>query len=238
MRMSVAVPTYGTALSGLMKRAGVKRRKKRRAVGVDAAPLVKTSSGGGKKSQRKGGRYQNVVAKVFERWYGCTVKSTPRSGGWATDMGFGPKGDLIFSDRKAPFHVECKKHERWELSDLLTTVRGLDTKSTNSIERWWKQTIDDCPRKKTGELARVPLLVFAKNRQPSLVMMYATDLQRLVGPVGPFMSQLRVLLDKPGDMERVVITLNDFITYVQPPPTSPKHKRFRPGISNGKVKPV
>lgn len=179
MRMSVA--TKSVALSTLEKRAGRKsRRKKRRG---EAYPLEKTRSGGGKKSQRKGPRFQNVVAKLFAAYYGCSVRSTPGSGGWATVGEFGPRGDLVFASRKAPYHVECKHQEGWDLSDLVTGTRGKATTSTNSLEAWWTQTVRDCPKKK------YPMLVFKRNQQkigksktmgvPPLLMMRQEDFRKL-----------------------------------------------------------
>lgn len=179
MRMSVA--TRSVALSTLERKAGRKsRRKKRRG---DPYPLEKTRSGGGKKSQRKGPRFQNVVAKLFSAYYGCSVRSTPGSGGWATVGDFGPRGDLVFSSRRAPYHVECKHQEGWDLSDLVTGTRGKTTTSTNSLEAWWDQTIRDCPKRKT------PMLVFKRNQQkigksktmgtPPLLMMRQDDFRKL-----------------------------------------------------------
>lgn len=179
--MRISVATRSVQLSRLERRAGRKsRRKKRRG---EAYPLEKTRSGGGKKSQRKGPRFQNVVAKLFADYYGCSVRSTPGSGGWATVGEFGPRGDLVFASRKAPYHVECKHQEGWDLADLVTGTRGKTTTSTNSLEAWWTQTIRDCPKKK------YPLLVFKRNQQkvgksktmgtPPLLMMRQEDFRKL-----------------------------------------------------------
>lgn len=143
------------SMSELETKAGKKRRKKKRR--GDPFPIEKTASGGGKKSKRKGDKFQNVIAKAFSVYLGCSVRSTPGSGGWATVGDFGPRGDLVFGIRRIRWHIECKKQESWDLADLITGKRSGDTTSTNSLEKWWAQTIKDCPKKK------YPMLVFARN---------------------------------------------------------------------------
>jgi hypothetical protein len=131
----------------------------------------------------------------------------------------------VFSDRKAPFHVECKKHEGWNLADLVTGIRGLDSNCTNSIEQWWQQAIKDCPTKK------LPVLVFAKNRQPPLVMMFGGDFYRVFdSELGILFKHFLVETEAPGDRTRIVLTLDDFVKYVRPPERSPRHNVWKQGV--------
>jgi hypothetical protein len=236
--VSVAIPSL--AIDRLSLKAGVRRRKRKRRRG-DPYPLESTRSGGGKKSKRKGASFESVIARAFAIYYGCSVRRTPGSGGWATVGDFGPRGDLVFATRKAPYHVECKKHEGWDLSDLITGVRGRDTTSTNSIEQWWGQCIRDCPRKK------IPMLIFARNRQkvgraesvgvPPLLIIRFADLVQLERmsrkPKDPwkgpwhvdFMPMLSVKTEL--DEGRVIVTLADFFRFVRPPYKSPRWKAWK-----------
>lgn len=113
-----------------------------------------------KNSRTKGASFENKIAKVFSEWSGMDVKRTPQSGGWA-NASFGVTGDLVCSNKRFPFHVECKKREGWHLDDLVTGVRVRDTRS---IVAWWNQAIETCPEGKE------PLLVFARNNRQVLVM--------------------------------------------------------------------
>jgi len=176
---SVAIPSV--AVSRLEAKSGRRRRKKKRR--GEPFPIGSAASGGGKKSKRKGAKFEATIAKLFSAYFGCSVRRTPGSGGWATVGDFGPKGDLVFAIRKAPYHVECKRHEGWDLADLITGKRAGDTTSTNSIEKWWAQTIRDCPKKKYS------MLVFARNIAkagkgknigvPPLLMMRQEDFREL-----------------------------------------------------------
>lgn len=232
--MNIGIPSV--SVQRLEKRAGKRRRRHKAQLG-EPRPLHKKRSGGGKKSKRKGSKYQLDIAKKFKRYYGCKVRSTPGSGGWATKGGWGPRGDLIFKDKKAPYHVECKKQEGWELGDLLT---GKRSGAHNCLERWWNQATNDCRPKK------MPMVVFSKNRHPDMLMMRAGDLAALMSANGAsnhrnmlgdlqirgffvFLPDLAHYDDgKPdgtADEEEllVVIKLDDFFDRVRPPKRSRKH---------------
>ena len=127
----------------------------------------------------------------------------------------------------------CKKHEGWDLADLITGIRGLATTSTNSVEKWWKQTTRDCPRR------RVPMLVFSRNGLVPLLMLRTTDLQKLHAlglrkqdvDIGndTLITQLR-LSDDSGEGERVILTLADLFKFIRPPRCSPRRKQWARGI--------
>jgi len=70
-----------------------------------------------------------------------------------------------------PYSVEVKHRENWVLDDLVTGVRREHDKS---IVQWWKQCVDSCREMlrvsamaSAGRpFAKLPLLVFRRNRQP------------------------------------------------------------------------
>lgn len=213
--------TLSVALPSLERVAGRKRRKKKRY--GEARELVKTRSGGGKKSRNKGNKYERDIAKAFEAYYGCRVSRAPRSGGWSTVAGFGPRGDLIFAHRKAPYHVECKKQEGWDLSDLLT---GKRINASNGLRKWWKQASSQCGK------GKVPMLVFARNHQPSLLMMRRYELSTVCGDgrLIEAMPRFTFILKrgKPSQYtELIIMLLSDFFTHVRPPTCSPNFKKWR-----------
>ncbi len=129
-----------------------------------------------KNSRTKGNSYELRIAKLFAEWSGEEVRRTPGSGGWSSSK-FGVTGDLVCANKRFPFHVECKKREGWTLDDLITGVRKPDDANPwCSIEAWWRQCIESCPKGPVsvaltgGGLLKEPLLVFTRNRQADLVM--------------------------------------------------------------------
>lgn len=136
--------------------------------------IAKVESDRGRKNSRvKGNRAELDVAEMFSRWCGEVVRRTPGSGGWSNAK-FGVTADLVCANRAFPYHVEVKHREGWALDDLVTGVRKEHDKS---IVQWWKQCVESCPKmgnvvtSVARELAKEPLLVFRRNRQPWLVMM-------------------------------------------------------------------
>lgn len=124
-----------------------------------------------KNSRVKGSRAELDVAGMFSRWCSEVVRRTPQSGGWSSAR-FGVTADLVCPNKAFPFHVEVKHREGWVLDDLVTGDRREHDKS---IVQWWKQCVESCPKfRQVGsatELAKEPLLVFRRNRQPWLAMM-------------------------------------------------------------------
>lgn len=241
-----SVKLKSLAVDRLERVSGRKRRRKQKRRG-DPYPIENTKSGGGKKSKRKGSNFEGDIAKLWKAYYGCSVRRTPGSGGWGTmggDEWATVKGDLVFSMR-VPYHIECKKHEEWDLADLITGMRGIDTTSTNSIEKWWEQAVRDCPRKK------IPMLIFARNRKvlgnatnigiPPLLMIRPADLRALEAK-SVRKSKRRTFLEWTADMlrrieivndveTRWIITLDDFFRHIRPPVKSPRWKAWK--RSNG-----
>lgn len=184
---------------------------------------------GRKNSRTKGNSYELRIAKAFAQWSGEHIRRTPQSGGWSNAK-FGVSADLVCDNPKWPFHIECKKREGWHLDDLITGIRPDDTRS---IEAWWKQTVDSCPKKgytKKG-YTTTPMLVFARNRGPSLVMMRAWDLHNLdLDPteLPLFTVQSSAKLGDSTYDDRVVLTLDTFFANVRPPKHTKNHKKWSP----------
>lgn len=227
---NLKLPSLSVSLAALEAKARRKKRRKARR-GIEH-PLEATRSGGAAKSRRKGSSFERLIAKLFEAYYGSRVARAPRSGGWATTAGFGARGDLVFRDRKAPYSVECKKQEGWNLADLLTGVRRMG-KATNSIEAWWAQCDRDAKRSK-----RYPLLVFAKNGTPPLLMLKVAHLYELSdsNDTAPWWFQVpctTLLVHAYSECEqpqRIVMLLSDFFKYVRPPQRSKRFKTWKRGV--------
>lgn len=118
----------------------------------------------GVNGRQKGSTFERVVAKEFAVWTKDVVKRTPMSGGWSREKAFDVAGDLVFT-RVKTLHVECKKQEGWALEDLLIGV------NKNKVRSWWRQCTRECPKDASGRYAKLPLLVFARNRVAPLVML-------------------------------------------------------------------
>lgn len=172
----------------------------------------------GKMKKRKGGSYQRHVAKLFMKWTGDIVKSTPLSGGWSGGEAFGVKGDLVFAKVKK-LHVECKKHENWRLEDIPLGVR---TDGTTSIPAWWRQTLRECHHTK------LPMLVFARNRLPDLLMMRTEDMLKLKWVVVEFdfLPRISMQLDS-GEVS--IIALSTLFAKCKPVKGSPNRTTWKPG---------
>lgn len=118
-----------------------------------------------KKSRDKGNRGQRDVAKLLSPWWGADFASTPMSGGFATKRfrdEWNAAADVVTPAEDFPFSVEVKWQEDWILDQLLTS-------DVCKVWKWWEQCVDEAPE------GMIPLLVFKRNRQPWLYMMWTID---------------------------------------------------------------
>lgn len=118
-------------------------------------------------SRAKGKRYERKIAKIFETWaktagVDLTVRSTPLSGGWYQSGKYGVAGDLVATDAKFPFGVECKSREGWSLEQMLSNAKC-------PIFAWREQNVRECPA------GKIPLLIFTKRLVPDYVMIGLQD---------------------------------------------------------------
>lgn len=171
-------------------------------------------------SKSKGSSYERKIAKKLGAWSGETLRRTPQSGGWAGGAAHGVSGDLVCDRPKRwPFHCELKKREGWGLEDLIVGLRA-STTDTRSVLGWWDQTIRTCPA------GKMPMLIFARNHLPDLVMMKQGDFAALTPhdftvwflPHFVFTTELHTL---------VILALDDFIVKVRPPEKCRGHKTWR-----------
>ncbi len=123
-------------------------------------------------SRDKGGRGERAMVKLLSKWWGSKFFRTPRSGAFATQgfthVDMNAAGDIMTPDKTFPFSVEVKWQEDWCLDQLLTS-------EVCKTWKWWEQCVDECPE------GMIPLLVFKRNRQPWLYMMWTIDMWCLAG---------------------------------------------------------
>jgi hypothetical protein len=117
-------------------------------------------------SRQKGARGEREVCKVFAEWWGAEFSRTPLSGGWATAKtrdSVNAAGDLVCSDTRFPFTVECKFVEGWSFEQLLTAPKC-------NFYKWWDQAVGETPE------GKMPLLVFTKSRAPWFFATFSENL--------------------------------------------------------------
>lgn len=111
----------------------------------------------------KGQRYMREVAAQFQDWIGGQWR--PRSTLLAPIEGWHAKGDLE-SSAASPFVIECKKVEGWELDGLMSSWNW-------TVWAWWEQAVSQaCVYLRDGASPQsaIPLLTFARNKRPTLVL--------------------------------------------------------------------
>ena len=111
----------------------------------------------GKKSKRKGKKYEARIAFILSEFTGMKFRRVPSSGGFNKTGGqvilenvF--SGDVICEDRAFAFSVEAKNRKDISLTALLKNPK------TASLTRYWKQCVDDS---KASNLK--PLMFFKPN---------------------------------------------------------------------------
>lgn len=117
-------------------------------------------------SKAKGNAYELKIAKQLSTWSGYEFNRTPMSGGlrWQEDNNV--SGDIVPpSELKFPFSIECKKREiDWDFDSLL---RG-----TSPIWDFYKQSCRDSSRYIHKGIKKEPMVVFAKNRRESYMIIH------------------------------------------------------------------
>lgn len=189
-----------------MRKASGRRASKTRGTREPETSIEKVERDRDRQDSRaKGARFENEIAKRWTKWSGEHLRRTPQSGGWSNAK-FGVTGDLVCDKKRWPFHIECKAREGWHLDDLITGLRHEDERS---VRQWWLQASSQCPDGKT------PLLVFKRNRCPTLVMMRSIDWQRVMlrqPVVGDYVPAFAVWID---DCEVVVVSQDLFHAHVE-----------------------
>ena len=205
----------------LASSAGRSKRKRKRNRGEPHPLNTKKRRAPKAKPNPKGGKFERDIAAKFSAWYGCTVVRTPRSGGWHSAEIFDMKGDLVFHEPNAPYHVECKNREGWLLSDLVT---GKRSQGTRSIEGWWEQTTRTCPD------GKMPMLVFTRNQQPVYLMVYEGDLWKKFGAESDFWEFIpHFNIENDRSVRRTVMQFDDFLKRIAPHEGAPGRKTWERG---------
>lgn len=128
--------------------------------------LTKLQKGGLKSPKNKGSGFESLVSKMLSEWWGeeKSFRRTPMSGAFDTiSKGAAERrlaGDILVPADCAMF-IECKKREGWDVDSLLY-LPGCE------VLKWWEKAKEQCPE------GFVPLLVFAKNNRPPLILMPGT----------------------------------------------------------------
>lgn len=161
----------------------------------------------------KGSRFERVLAKKFEAWWGRRVSRTPLSGGWGNAALFDTAGDLVCQGGW-PFVVEAKCQEGWFLEQILKNDKC-------PILAWWKQATQASLGHKKKKM---PLLVFTRNRQPEYLMVRKEDFHRLTPTWTPLGSMFEVYMENTMDAVYILL-LQDFLENITPPKPSPNNKR-------------
>ena len=107
-------------------------------------------------ARQKGAKFERLVRRMVNESWGVRLERTPGSGSWGKMR---TKGDLVSDlekDPNFPFFIEVKKQEAWNLDQVVLRV-GL-------VEKWWVKA-----RGQAKEEAKIPLLVFSRNRRPIYV---------------------------------------------------------------------
>lgn len=122
-------------------------------------------------SKQKGSNFERLVSKQLSAWYGEDFHRTPGSGNlhsWGSDVRV--RSDIVPPpDSTFPFSVECKKHEGWNLDQIVN--------SKGDFFNWWAQCSRDA-----DEVKKIPLLLFSKNRSPLYFAMRETEYFKIPFP--------------------------------------------------------
>ena len=122
--------------------------------------------------RKKGSKAEREIAVLLAGWWSkvepdAIWKRTPLSGGWAdagAHAGFNASGDLMTTAVHFPFCVEVKKREAWSVDAFMKNPKK------SPVMAWWDQAIVQA-----NEMNKLPLLIFAKNRQPWRVLLREFD---------------------------------------------------------------
>ena len=135
----------------------------------------------GKGGKIKGEKYERDISKLFTKWWnkGNFVGEfyrTPASGGLQWQNRDDVIGDLCTPEGFIA-SVECKNQEQWKFKTLFTETIARKPKkiikgknkgkynSPSSIGEYWFQAVSEGIKAE-----KIPLLIFSKNYQKSLIM--------------------------------------------------------------------
>lgn len=122
----------------------------------------------GVNGRNKGSCYERQIAKILTEWTKVELFRSPMSGGWGSNT----KGDITPKNAQEMvdwiFSIELKKHEGWNLEDL---VKGTNK---GKMLDWWSQCSGDASKG-----GKIPILIFSKNRDADYVWIRDEDYKKI-----------------------------------------------------------
>lgn len=174
----------------------------------------------GKKSKRKGKKYESRVSSLLTNFTGVKFRRVPCSGGFNKTGGrvilehiF--SGDVICEDRQFRYSIEAKYRKDISLTALLKNPK------TAALAKYWKQCVDDANSNKLK-----PMMFFKPNTNSDWVCLSIED-AKYVGLLKAKHMRLEVFNDLPNIL---LVDWHEFIEFVNP------ESLFKDGEKNEKHK--
>jgi len=159
--------------------------------------------GGGK---FKGRAYENEIAHILEEWSHMKWKRAPLSGGFQKTV---VTGDVFCvaeyeetGNIRVPFSFEVKKREAWDL------VQFFKDSDKFIVKEWWQQSCDD-----SAISGKQPILIFAKNYYPDLIMLRTSTLKKLHSLIGEKKLPC-IYYIMPENDEVIILRLSEFLDWI------------------------
>ena len=175
----------------------------------------------GKMSKRKGDSFERQIAtKISQWWYNKpdVVRRAPLSGGFSDKLVW---GDFI-APEDFPFICSLKKREGWSLEELFSCFVEMWQKRRKEagnvgILTWWYEVQKEAYKcYENRGFWKYPILVFARNWGPVLVMLRVIDLEQLFPADRPNdLVLFKISVDKIRSNELAVIKLEDFMKNIK-----------------------
>ena len=162
------------------------------------------------KSKVKGNNYEREICEKFTKWYervysGEVFNRVPSSGALRWNGKTFRYSDILPPENFRCL-IECKHHKKITIYDFFTK---LPKKANQDVVSWWNcQVLVDIQRcfDDTGQLL-IPLLVFKKDRNPSLIVME----RRLFKALNMRNVTLLVLSSRYLERDLVMFPLSQFL---------------------------
>ncbi|MEM5853355.1 MAG: hypothetical protein QW228_03225 [Candidatus Aenigmatarchaeota archaeon] len=152
-------------------------------------------------TKAKGDSFERKVAKIFTNWYGKTVRRTPLSGQIAI------KSDII-SDEDFPFLIECKKHERFYLEEILSS--GVNF-------RKMLLDIEDQKNSLFYKENKIQAIIYSRSRTSIYIILPEREFKKVKTEVRErILKDLNWIMLKFKDMNFYVFLLADFLREIKP----------------------
>ena len=166
----------------------------------------------GRKSKRKGSRYEREMAKLFSDWYGEELIRVPASGGMRSLT----RSDLSCRNPDYfPFVIECKHREDINFESIIKSPKviidyWIELKEKSNIEYW-----------KSSELRGVfkfpknPILILTKNYCPNYIILQEYIIINLSRSVEKLKKESFISIHIPELNENIIIfVLEKFLELV------------------------